>query len=517
MIKRLLIVGVVLLLVLSLSLETPVFAENEEQPKVEMRAAWIATVVNIDMPAGMSEAEFTEWAMDAVGRLAEMHFNTVIFQVKPTSDALYPSELAPWSRYITGKEQGTDPGYDPLQIMLDITHGHGMELHAWINPYRVTMPGQDLDDLAPDHIAKKHPDWVVKYGQQYYFNPGIPEVQQYLIETVKELVTNYDIDAVHMDDYFYPYKIAGEEFPDEEAFEEYGEGFSDIEDWRRNNVNELVYEINQAIKEMKSWVQFGISPFGVWRNIADDPTGSDTEAGQTNYDHLYADTRQWIRDGSIDYITPQIYWSRQFMVANYSILLDWWSREVTTYSEVHPVNLYIGMADYKVNDNFDEAWDNPYELPEQILDNRFNGVARGQMHFSMKDVFRNALGYADILQDEIYHTKALTPATPWNGNRVPKKPISVMLEETDDVVKVVINNKKRKDVRKYIVYRFEGNKRGDYENPEHIIGVVYDNDGQAVFIDKDRDPHKRYTYGVTSVSPTGIESKGAKERKTKNK
>ncbi len=481
-------------------------ATNNVSPKHEMRASWISTVANIDLKAGMSESEYTKWVQTTVRELERKNFNTIVFQVKPTADALYPSKLAPWSRYITGKEQDTNPGYDPLQIMLDTAHDYGMELHAWINPYRVTMATHGLADLASTNIAVKHPEWVVKHGSQYYLNPGIPGVQNYLIDTVKELVENYDVDAVHMDDYFYP----GVNFDDKGTFEEYGEGFEDIGDWRRNNVNQLVKNINSSIKVIKPWVQFGISPSGIWRNIADDPSGSATN-GQAHYDALFADSREWIRGGSVDYITPQIYWSRELAVANYSVLIDWWSKEVEPY----PVNLYIGMADYKVNNNFDKAWDNPYELPEQILDNRANGGVRGQMHFTLRDILENRIGYADIVENEIYNAKALTPSSPWNGAQEPKKPINVNVEKHDGTVKISIDNKKRTDANKYVIYRFEGNKKGDYSNPENIVGVVYDKKGVAQFVDNNIDPNQRYTYGVTSISQSGIESKDAKEAKTK--
>ena len=210
--------------------------------------------------------------------------------------------------------------------MTEEAHNRGMELHAWVNPYRVTMPGQTLTSLAPSNVARTNPGWVVKYGKQYYLNPGLPEVQNYLIATVKELVAKYDIDAVHMDDYFYPYKIKNEVFPDQAAFKKYGTSFKKVDDWRRNNVNQLVKNIYSTIKTTKPHVQFGISPFGVWRNKSWIQREADTRAGVNNYDDLYADTRQWIKDGSIDYITPQIYWSNTLSVARYSTLLDWWSR-----------------------------------------------------------------------------------------------------------------------------------------------------------------------------------------------
>jgi len=502
--KRLtwLIMSVLLLSMFSFNpFNVSAFNSEDDYPKYEMRAAWISTVTNIDLQPGMDEVEYRAWAESTIEELERKNFNAVIFQVKPTSDALYPSELAPWSKYITGEEQGTDPGYDPLEIMLEITHDYGMELHAWINPYRVTMASDSLDDLHEDNIAVKHPEWVVHHGSQYYLDPGIPEVQDYLIETVEELVENYDVDAVHMDDYFYP----GVDFDDEATYEEYGEEFDDIGDWRRDNVNELVENINLSIKEMKSWVQFGISPSGIWRNVSEDPTGSETN-GQGHYDALFADSRYWIQEELIDYITPQIYWSRDLAIASYSVLLDWWSNETKDYD----VNLYIGMADYKVNNNFDEAWENPRELPEQILDNRSNDEVKGQMHFTLRDILANEIGYQDIIQEEIYNKKALTPEIAWNGSAAPKQPADVELIREAGGMTINIKHGDE-DARKFAIYRSEVGETIDYHNPDNIVGIAYNEGDSVSFFDEEVDFEQLYAYGVTSLSKTGIESIDATE------
>lgn len=469
--------------------------------KHEMRASWISTVVNIDLAPGMNESEYRAWAETTIQKLERKNFNAIVFQVKPTADALYPSDLAPWSRYITGQAQGIDPGYDPLQIMLDTAHKYGLELHAWINPYRVTMASQGFDDLTDDNFAKKHPEWVVKYNQQLYFNPGVPEVQDYLIETVKELVTKYDVDAVHMDDYFYP----GVDFDDSATFKEYGEGFEEIGDWRRHNVNQLVKHLNQNIKQIKPWVQFGISPSGIWRNQTEDPKGSATD-GQAHYDALFADSQHWIQEGSLDYITPQIYWSRGLAIASYSVLLDWWSKSVEPY----PVNLYIGMADYKVNNNFDTEWNNVRELPDQILANRSNHEAQGQMHFTLRDINNNALGYSDIIDEELYNYKALTPAIPWNGSATPNQPESVTIEEQENGVGLTMRSNEA-NVRKFVIYRFEDKEKIDYNDPANVIGVVYNKQDGVTFIDGKGEHEQSAIYGVTSISQTGIESETGSE------
>lgn len=506
--KATLSAAITLVLLISL-LPLQVKGASVTPPKNEMRAAWIATVQNVDMKPGMNAAQYTAWVQKTLDHLKANKFNAVIYQVKPTNDAFYPSKLAPWSSYITGGKQGKSPGYDPLLIMINEAHKRGMELHAWVNPYRVTMPGQTLASLAPSNVARTNPGWVVKYGKQYYLNPGIPEVQNYLIATVKELVAKYDIDAVHMDDYFYPYKIKNETFPDQAAFKKYGSSFKKIADWRRDNVNQLVKKVYSSIKTTKPHVQFGISPFGVWRNQSMDPTGSSTRAGVTNYDDLYADTRQWIKDGSIDYITPQIYWSKTLSVAKYSTLLDWWSKEVDTYADKHPVNLYIGLADYKVGIDADKAWKNKMELPNQVVANRANQIATGQMHFSLKSIQKNQLGYATILKQQLYNYTALTPATSWSNAAIPAEPTWVQANKDIAGMKLVIQDQTTTQPRKYVIYRFEGNQVGSYENPHSIVDVVYNTKGNTVFLDKTANRNKQYTYGITSVSATGVESENA--------
>ncbi len=480
-------------------------AASNTTPKHEMRAAWISTVYNIDMPSGMTKEQYTSWARTTLNDLKGKKFNTVIFQVKPMNDAMYPSKLAPWSTYITGKAQGTSPGYDPLQIMLDEAHNRGMELHAWMNPYRVATSDPAYKSLAASNAARKNPDWVVKFDGKYYLNPGIPEVQDYLIASVEELVKNYDVDAIHMDDYFYP----GKNFPDQDTFKKYGASFTNIADWRRNNVNELVRDVYSSIQSIKPSVQFGISPRGVWRNKSADPTGSDTIAS-TNYDDIYADTRQWIKEGAIDYIVPQIYWSRNFKVANYSILLDWWNREVQTYAKVHPVNLYIGVADYKVaTDTADSAWNNKMEIPNQVLANRLAENVQGQMHFSLNDLQSNRLGYANVLKQQIYNYPAMTPSVSWKNSARPAKPTAVSGNLDSSGAELTITDRNSTQPRKYIIYRFDGSKEGSYQDSKNIIDVVYNKNGNTTYVDQTASGSKAYTYGITAVSATGVESSAA--------
>lgn len=491
--------------------------------KHELRATWVASVLNIDWPSkpGLSIAQQKSEFINYLEEQKRMGMNAIVMQIKPTADAFYPSKYGLWSEYLTGT-QGKDPGYNPLSFMVKEAHKRNMEFHAWFNPYRITMPlGKeaalsDLDKLPENHPARKHPEWVVPYGQQLYFNPGIPEVQKFVIDGIMEVVKNYDIDAVHMDDYFYPYKIAGKTFPDQEAYQRYGANkFNDIEDWRRDNVNNLVKNINKSIKEEKSYVKFGISPFGVWRNKAVDPTGSETTAGQTNYDDLYADTRTWINNGYVDYIAPQLYWNIGLSVADYAKLLDWWTKEV----EGKNVQLYIGQADYKINTNSNgvQNWFNPEELPNQLKLNRAYNNFKGSMHFSAKDLKNNPLGIADRLTEDIYKQPALVPPMPWIDNEAPKKPKVLQIKKKLGETKFKIRENNPKEVAYYAIYRFEGNRVGNINDSKYLLTTVRQEHNNQVYVDPTSEKGETYTYVVTSLDRNHNESKPSNPIKVEEK
>ncbi len=278
--------------------------------KRQMRAAWIATVHNIDFPSDSTltvEAQKKE-LIALLDNFKQCNLNAVIFQARPTSDALYFSNVESWSQFLTGKTgRAPEPFYDPLRFLIHEAHKRCMEVHVWLNPYRV-LNNDDISQIDPNHLFFKKPELFLKYGGKYYFNPAHEETREYLNRVVKDIVGRYDIQAIHFDDYFYPYTVANEKFPDEKDFAANPRGFEKIEDWRRDNVTTVIKELKATIKSTKPWVEFGISPFGVWRNKAQDKRGSDTKAGQTNYDHLYADILKWIEDEDIDYVMPQLYW-----------------------------------------------------------------------------------------------------------------------------------------------------------------------------------------------------------------
>lgn len=382
-------------------------AEARTSSQSEFRGVWIASVTNIDWPSNpyLSAEEQKNEFITILEESKKMGLNAVVVQIRPTADAFYPSQWNPWSKYLTG-EQGKSPGYDPLAFMIEEAHARNLEFHAWFNPYRVSMDTR-LDQLVPDHPARKNPDWVVSYGGKLWFDPGIPAVQDHIVDSIMEVVRNYDIDAVHFDDYFYPYPVQGQDFPDDETYQTYGKNFPDKGDWRRHNVNTLVQRVSQAIKSEKPGVKFGISPFGIWKNKSSDPTGSDTN-GSESYFTVYADSRTWIRQGWLDYIAPQIYWNIGHPAADYAKLLAWWSGEVAGRN----THLYIGHAAYKIgNDN--EAWDNPEEIPNQIKMIRQNAFAKGSIFFSYKDLNANRLGIKDRLANDLYREPAGIPSMPW--------------------------------------------------------------------------------------------------------
>ena len=362
------------------------------QVKSEFRGVWIATVSNIDWPGSgnydpdSQKLEFT--------RLLDMHqrngINAVVVQIRPAADAFYPSPYEPWSEWLTGR-QGVPPSpyYDPLEFMIAETHKRGMEFHAWMNPYRAEF-NIGRSSIAPTHITRIHPEWFLTYGDKRYFDPGNKDAQQYVTNIVKDVVSRYAVDGIHFDDYFYPYRIPGKEFPDDAKYQQYGNGMNK-EDWRRSNTDSIIVMISRVIKEENKKCQFGISPFGVWRNGDKDlENGSNTRAGQTNYDDLYADILLWLRNGWIDYVAPQIYWEIGHKAANFEILVDWWGRH--SYGK----NCYIGLGIYKANSN--AAWKDKTQLPRQIEMLRNTPNIQGMIFYRSKILEKNPNGWSDSLR-----------------------------------------------------------------------------------------------------------------------
>ena len=512
--------------------------------KREFRGVWIASVANIDWPSqpNLSSEEQREEFRTILNHHEKNGVNAVIVQIRPNADALYRSKIEPWSAWLTGKEgKIPDPEYDPLTFMIEEAHERCMEFHAWLNPYRAIFDAAKfykkpshihLDSLkvfmndlirsdssntdgklsAHDYkslvqlleldtslLVYRKPEWFLQYGNKIYFDPGIPDVRDHIIRVVQDIVKRYDIDAIHMDDYFYPYKIAGVEFPDSISFDQYGSAYSsELKDfWRRDNVNTIVRMLNEAIKNEKPFVKFGISPFGVWRNASVDPTGSKTKAGQTNYDDLYADVLKWQKEKWIDYVIPQIYWHRGFDLADYEVLAKWWNENH------HGVHIYIGHGLYRVNgESKTEAWRNPAEIPGQIDLNRSLPNIAGSCFFSSKSLINNPLGVSDELQENFYQYPAIIPKMSWLGNTalgIPK-----IVDAKNGKNGIELNWKGNHGDDFYVIYRFNGKKIGDVNDPRNIL--IIQRKTRMFYRDTNMKRFRKYTYAISSLDRLHNES-----------
>nr|WP_233567905.1 family 10 glycosylhydrolase [Cohnella faecalis] len=379
----------------------------ESEAAAELRGAWVSTVYNLDWPSKNSYGNAEQQKLEFTQLLDELQgigLNTVFVQVRPTGDAFYPSAYAPWSAYLTG-QQGKDPGYDPLAYMIEQAHARGMSFQAWFNPFRAAV-SSNTAVLAPGHVALTHPEWIVAGGSGIlYVNPGIPEARQYIIDTIMEVASKYPVDGIHLDDYFYPSSGA---FDDSAAYAAYkGSQYATLGDWRRSNINDFVEKLGKAIHKAKPKLDYGISPFGVWRNAAVDPTGSDTRAGVTAYDDMNADVRTWIRQSWIDYVIPQVYWSQSLSVARYNTIASWWAKEVDGTG----VKLYIGHAPYKLGTK-ETGWNSADEIINQLKYNETIPQIRGDVYFSAKDLRRNPLGLVPLLSAYYGAAPSTNGATP---------------------------------------------------------------------------------------------------------
>ena len=472
-------------------------------PKHEMRAVWIATVANIDWPSkpGLTVEQQKKEFIELLDLAKSYNMNTVVFQVRPAADAFYNSPYEPWSQWLMGRQgQKPEPFYDPLSFASTECRKRGLDLHVWINPYRAVSDISNF--VAPDHITKIHPEWFLTYGKIKYFNPALPETRNFVARVISDIVRRYDIDAVHMDDYFYPYRIAGVEFPDGEAFQRYKGTFATTrkEEWRRHNVDLIIKQLHDSIKAIKPWVEFGISPFGVWRNKDKDPIGSKTKAGQTNYDDLYADILKWQREKWIDYVTPQIYWERGKKVADYSILAKWWSQN--TYG----TPLYIGQAPYRIDPaSTDKKWQKADEIVAQIRLNRRYAEISGSMFFSAKFMRKNPLELHEKLLKKVYRYPALVPLNDRIQNVEVNRPESLQLTVSDG--RMNLRWEANSDAKSYVIYQFRKNQRTSTKRPDKIF-LSTCNNSVTYNIDKYTDP-ARYKYVVTAVSKTNWESEPA--------
>jgi len=468
------------------------------QPRTEFRGFWVATVVNIDWPKNGNDAIKKQKSdfLEILDFYQNLNFNAAIVQVRTAGDAFYESKFAPWSRFLTG-EEGKAPNLEEslLEWMINETHKRGMEFHAWLNPYRATF---DLktEILSPEHDFNTYPEWMLKYGKKYYYDPGLPEVQKKMVSIIDEVVTNFDVDAIHFDDYFYPYTIKDEVFKDSISFYNCGLPDQNLEDWRRSNIDSLVKKSYKIIKERKPWVQFGVSPFGVWKNKSTDPRGSDTKAGQTTYENLYADPLLWMEKGWLDYLIPQVYWSMELPVASHRKIVDWWSRNSQN------TNLYIGNGPYKIRTNSDKAWDKKRELPNQISYAREKNTIFGNAFFSAKSLMKNNQDVVKHLKRRYYNHVALTPVSKLasQSNLNPIQLISI--HRSDNSVELKLSD--LQSFRYAMLYPARKNGKEDFPIKQLIVKLPIENIEELIIPQKIIKKRKRIV--LTFIDFYGRES-----------
>ena len=490
---------ILLILVLFITLSSCSVFKPSVQPRTEFRGFWVATVVNIDWPKnGNDSAEKQKKDfLEILDFYQDLNFNAAIVQIRTAGDAFYESSHAPWSRFLSGTEGEISASKSALlSWMITETHLRGMEFHAWLNPYRATF---DLKTelLSPTHDYNLHPEWMLKYGKKYYYDPGLPEVQQKMISVIDEVVSNYDVDAIHFDDYFYPYTIKGEVFNDTTSYYNCALPNQKLEDWRRSNIDSLIKNSHAIIKTRKPWVQFGVSPFGVWKNNSTDSNGSDTKAGQTTYDDLYADPLLWMKNGWLDYLIPQVYWSMKLPVASHRKIVDWWSNKSEN------TNLYIGNGPYKIRNNNDKAWDHKKELPNQINYTREKNVVQGNAFFSAKSLMNDNEDVLKYLKRKYYKKMALPPVSAL-ASRTNRNPIDLKISSVENE-SIKLTHKNLNSFRYVMIYPSGKNKKDSYPINKLIAKLAIQNKTELIL--PSEISKKRKYIAMTFIDFFGRESK----------
>lgn len=467
--------------------------------KREFRGAWLPTVTN--NYKGMPTEQIKQKLINELDTLQMAGINAVLFQVRPEADALYPSELEPWSRFISGTQGvAPDPYWDPTQFVIDECHKRGMEFHAWINPYRVKT--RLSNELAPNHLYHKHPEMFLTYGDLMLFNPSLQESRDFICKVVADLISRYDVDAIHMDDYFYPYPVAGEEFPDEADYQRLGKkDFPNKADWRRHNVNVLIKQLHETVRAVKPWVKFGVSPFGVYRNQKEWPLGSATNA-LTNYDGLYADVLLWAQEGWIDYNIPQLYWQIGHPRADYGVLVEWWAKNTGGRPMI------IGHSINNTIDNKDPQ--NPAQDQMEVKYNmqRAYQSITGSCQWPGNALCKNRGDYFGRLVNDYHKYPALMPVFSFMDNEAPgkvKKVKPIWMEDGYILFWTAPNHKDDEMQRavQYVVYRFENKEEVNLDDPSKIVAITRDNFYKLPYI----NGKTKYRYVITALDRLHNESK----------
>ena len=473
-----------------------------QNPKREFRGAWLNTIYQ-EQYAQQSTLDNQIYLCQLLDKLHEAGCNAVIFQVRPQSDAFYRSDIEPWSKHLTGTAgKAPSPEWDPLQFMVEQAHARGMELHAWLNPYRVTLSSREVPPRS--HVFHKHPERFVKYAGKIYFDPAYKENRDYITKIVTDIVKRYDIDAIHLDDYFYPYPVNGKPFPDNASYRKFGKG-KNRGDWRRQNVNLLIEQLHNAISGVKPWVRLGISPFGIWRNKKSDPDGSDT-GGLQNYDDLYADVTLWAERGWIDYLIPQLYWELEHKVASSQKLAYWWN------DHANGRHLYIGQSVKTTMDKPDIGRSQEKnQLGHKIRLSRTLPNVQGNCWWPGYLVVDNYKGVATQLGKKYQSTIALVPAYTWLDSELPGE-VGKLGGGCDKQGSVELHwnapkvHDPMQQPRFYVVYRFDSGSNIDLGNAAAIRAVTPDQQYSETLSEKGK-----YTYVVTVLDRANNESpKGEK-------
>lgn len=464
-------------------------------PKREFRAVWIATVDNIDWPS--SKNLVPDEQRKEFSNLLDFHkragMNAVFVQVRAAGDAFYAKSNEPWSEWLTGQQgRRPDPMWDPMEYMINESHKRGLEFHAWLNLNRLVH--KSSTSVSSENISRTHPDWILSYDGYKLFNFGIPVVRQFITEIAVNVAKNYDVDGIHFDDYFYPYAVAGQVINDDATFRQYGQGFANKNDWRRSNVDLLVKQIHDALMAVNPRIKFGISPCGVWRNKGTDSEGSKTYGALASYDDLFADSRKWVREGWVDYIAPQVYFSSRFGRVPYKNLVDWWTENC------YGRHLYVGLGAYRVGGKEkDTQWQNPTELPGQVRYSREN-EAEGTIFFSSRSLKNNNLGFVDSLRNDLFRYPALVPTMSWKDAIPPLTPKSLKATLLSNGLELFWEKPDAatdgETATYYVIYRFKPDEKPSAYDPRKILGMAYEGEK---FVDTTVQSGNKYVYYITAV------------------